>query len=133
MSEQRRDYGRSDSIGTWAPVGSSGAEKDLFRFPQEVEKVAPAATVMLRGRIPEKLRGHYGLIASLAGNHPPTLAFIANMQAASLGLRGLARAEFEMALARMLVPTSMPSADLLEAKHHDISKRSKKDGAGADE
>lgn len=134
MSEQRdQGRGRSDGIGTWAPVGSSGAAKDLFRFPKEIENVAPAATVLLRGRIPEKLRGHYGLVASLAGNHLPTLAFIANMQAAALGLRGLARAEYEMALAGMLVPTSMPSADLREAKRQEFTKRSKQDGAREDE
>jgi len=136
MNDQRQGYGRGDGIGTWAPVGSSGAEKDLFRFPKEIEAIAPGATVMIRGRTSnERLGGLYGLALSLAGDHKPTIAFTANMQAARVGVRGLARAEFEMALARMLVPHSMPAADERGSQdgRQNFTKRSKKDGAGDNE
>ena len=136
MSTNRgQGWGRGDGIGTWAPVGSAGGEKELIRLPGDVEKKAPAASVLMRGRTPEKLRGLYGLAASLAGDHEPTLIFIANMVGAALGVRGLARSEYNMALTRMLVPTSMPSADMRDsqARRQELSKRSKKDGAGDDE
>lgn len=136
MSMNRgQGWGRGDDLGTWAPIGGSGGEKELIRLPSDVEKKAPAASVLMRGRTPEKLRGLYGLAASLAGNHEPTLIFIANMVGAALGVRGLARSEYNMALARMLVPSSMPAADMRDsqARHQEFAKRSKKDGAREDE
>lgn len=134
MSEQRGG-GRGDGLGSWAPIGGSGGEKELIRFSQEIEKMAPAASILMRGRTPTKLRGLYGLAASLIGKHEPGLMFLANMQAAALGERGLARGEYNMALARMLVPTAMASADMKDsqARCQDFGKRSKKDGAGEDE
>lgn len=136
MSAQRgQGWGRGDDLGTWAPIGGSGGEKELMRLPSDVEKKAPAASVLMRGRTPEKLRGLYGLAASLAGNHEPTLIFIANMIGAAIGERGLARSEYNMALTRMLVPGSMPAADMRDnqARRQELSKRSKKDGAREDE
>lgn len=135
MSEERgQGWGRGDRFGTWAPIGGSGGEKELIRLPQDIEKLTPAASVLLRGRTPEKLRGLYGLAASLAGNHQPTLAFIANMVSAHLGERGLARSEYNMALARMLVPTSMPAADSRLAKaSQEFTRRPKKDGGKEDD
>lgn len=130
MSEQR-NYGRGDGLGTWAPIGGSGGEKELLNLPKKVEEMAPAASVLIRGRTTNnKLAGLYGLAATLLGDYRPGLIFIANMQSAQLGVRGLARSEYNMALARMLVPSSMPSADLRgdgRGKQVEISKHSKKD------
>lgn len=78
----QRGYGRGDELGTWAPIGSSGGEKELIRLPPEAEKLAPIAGTLTRSRIQEKLRGYYGLAATLAGDHKPTQAFIINMMAA---------------------------------------------------
>jgi len=136
MSAQRgQGWGRGDDLGTWAPIGGSGGEKDLLRLPQGVEKLAPAASVLIRGRTPEKLRGLYGLAATLLGDYQPGLIFIANMVGAALGERGLARNEYNQALTRMLVPSSMPAADNRDGQHKraDFAKHSKKDGAGEDE
>jgi hypothetical protein len=137
MSEPRdRGWGRGDGLGTWAPIGGSGGEKEFFRLPEKVEKLAPAASVLIRGRTPEKLRGLYGLAATLLGDYEPGLTFIANMVGAALGERGLARSEYNMALARMLVPNSMPAADLRGDGHgrqSDYTKRSKKERAEEDE
>lgn len=110
MSQYPRQQGgyRSDELGTTAPLGHSGGEKELLRLPSEAEKTAPAAATMARARIQEKLRGHYGLAASLAGDHKPTLAFIYNMMGAGLGVGGFARNEYLMGLSRMPVPSAMP-------------------------
>lgn len=136
MSAQRgQNWGRGDDLGTWAPIAGSGGEKELLRLPQSVEKLAPAASVLMRGRTPEKLRGLYGLAATLLGDYEPGLIFIANMVGAALGERGLARNEYSMAFTRMLVPTSMPAADVRDTqrKRADFVKHSKKDGTGEDE
>jgi len=109
MSMQRGNT-RGDDLGVMVPLGGSGGEKEMIRFNKEVERMAPAASTLIRGRIRENVRGLYGLAASLAGNHEPTQAFIANMIAAGLGESGFARSEFLMGLSRMLVPTSMPAA-----------------------
>lgn len=110
MSMQRgQGWGKGDELGTWAPIGGSGSEKELIKFPGDAEKLAPVAGTLLRSRISEKLRGYYGLAASLAGDHKPTQAFIINMSAAGLGVSGFARNEFLMGLSRMLVPSAMPS------------------------
>ena len=100
---------QQDDIGTMAVLGGSGNEKLLIQLPSEAEKLAPVANTLLRSRISEKLRGYYGLAATLAGDHKPTLAFITNMSAAGLGVEGFARNEFLMGLSRMLVPSAMPS------------------------
>jgi len=104
----QRGYGRGDELGTWAPIGGSGSEKELIKLPTDAEKQAPLAGTLVRSRIKEKLRGYYGLVASLAGDHKPTQAFIINMMAAGLGEGGFARNEFLMGLARMPVPSAMP-------------------------
>lgn len=106
---QQRGYGRGDELGTWAPIGGSGSEKELIKLPAEAEKLAPLAGTLIRSRIKEKLRGYYGLAATLIGDHPQGQAFIINMMGAGLGEGGFARNEFLMGLARMLVPTAMPS------------------------
>jgi len=109
MSAMRgQGWGRGDELGTWAPIGGSGGEKELIRFPRDVENLAPAAATLMRGRIRDDLRGLYGLAASLAGDHKPTLAFIANMAGAGLGVNGFARNEYLMGLVRMISPASMP-------------------------
>ena len=136
MSMNRgQGFGRGDDLGTWAPIGGSAGAKELLRLPSDIEKKAPAAAVLMRGRTPEKLRGLYGLAASLAGNHEPTLIFIANMVGAALGVRGLARSEYSMAHVGMLVPTSMPTADMRDSqeRRQEFAKRTKKDGAREDE
>lgn len=110
MSMQRgQGGGRSDNLGTWAPIGGSSGANKLIELPSDAEKLAPVAGTLLRSRISEKLRGYYGLAASLAGDHKPTLAFITNMSAAGLGVQGFARNEFLMGISGMLVPGSMPA------------------------
>lgn len=79
MAMQGRNWGRGDELGTYAPLGGSGGEKELIRLPSEAERLAPIAGTLTRSRIKEKLRGYYGLTASLAGDHKPTQAFIINM------------------------------------------------------
>ena len=109
MSMMRgQGFGRGDELGTWAPIGGSGGEKELIRLPSDAEKLAPVAGTLLRSRISEKLRGYYGLAASFAGDHKPTQAFIIYMSAAGLGVSGFARNEYLMGLARMPVPSAMP-------------------------
>lgn len=110
MSTQRgQGWGRNDDLGTFAPIGGSSGAKELIRLPSDADKLAPIAGTLLRGRTREKLRGYYGLAASLAGDHKPSQAFIINMTAAGLGQEGFARNEFMMGLVGMLVPTSMPA------------------------
>lgn len=107
MSQQRGGM-RGDELGVMVPFGGSGSEKDLFRPPKGIDEISPASSVLIRGRIRPELSGHYGLAATLAGNHIPTLAFIANMINANLGVMGYARHEYLMGITRMLVPSSMP-------------------------
>lgn len=136
MSAIRKpNWGRGDDLGTWAPIGGSGGEKLLLQLPSKAEDLVPVAATLLRGRINPKLRGYYGLVASLAGNHKGIQAFLTNMIAACLGERGLARTEYNMALARMLVPTSMPVVDSRASfvKQSEATKYGKKDGIGEDE
>ena len=137
MSEQRQQgYGRGDGLGTWAPIGGGGGEKELINMPKDVQSLAPAASILLRGRTTDnKLAGLYGLAATLLGDYKPGLTFIANMQGAQLGVRGLARSEYNMALTRMLVPTSMPSADVRQTQRPpaEAGKRSKRNGTEDDE
>jgi hypothetical protein len=109
MSMQRGGM-RGDELGVMVPLGGSGSEKELFRPPKRIEDISPASAMFIRGRIREDLAGLYGLAATLAGDHQPTLAFLANMTNVRLGVNGLARSEFLMGLSRMLVPTSMPTA-----------------------
>lgn len=109
MNQQQHGWGKGDELGTWAPIAGSGSEKELIRLPGDAEKLAPLAGTMIRSRLKEKLRGLYGLAATLIGDHKPGQAFIINMMAAGLGEGGFARNEFLMGLARMLVPTAMPS------------------------
>lgn len=134
---RRQGWGRSDELGTWAPVGGSGGEKELIRLPNEAEKLAPIAGTLTRSRINKELRGYYGLAASLAGNHKPTQAFIVNMMAAGLGEGGFARNEFLMGLARMLVPTAMPTQHYFggdgRGRPPESTKRTKKDEREQDE
>lgn len=99
---------RGDDIGTVVPIGGSGSEKELLRPPKRIEEISPASALFIRGRIRPDLAGLYGLAATLAGNHEPTLAFLANMVDANLGVNGYARHEFLMGLSRMLVPSAMP-------------------------
>jgi len=104
-----RGWGKQDELGTFAPLGGSGSEKELIRLPSEAEKLAPLAGTLIRSRIQEKLRGYYGLAATLIGDNPQGQAFVINMMGAGLGEGGFARNEFLMGLSRMLVPTAMPS------------------------
>lgn len=130
-------FRRGDELGTYSPLGGSGGEKELIRLPLEAEKLAPIAGTLTRSRIKEKLRGYYGLAASLAGDHKPTQAFIINMMAAGLGEGGFARNEYLMGLSRMLVPTAMPMQNQFsgdgQRRPPESSKRSKKDGHEQDE
>ena len=130
-------YGRGDGLGTWAPVGGSSGEKDLIRLPSEAEKLAPLAGTFVRARIREKLRGHYGLAASLIGDYKPGQAFIINMMSTGLGEGGFARNEYLMALARMLVPSAMPMQSRFggdgQGKPHDHAKQQKNTGTDKDE
>lgn len=133
----QRGYGRSDELGTWAPIGGSGTEKELIKLPSDAEKQAPLAGTLVRSRIKEKLRGYYGLVASLAGNHQPTQAFIINMMAAGLGEGGFARNEFLMGLARMPVPSAMPVQSYVgndgQRRPSEHAKRTKDKGQEQDE
>lgn len=106
---QQKGWGRGDELGTWAPLAGSGSEKELIRFTSDAEKLAPLAGTLIRSRIKERLRGYYGLAATLIGDNRHGQAFIINMMGAGLGEGGFARNEFLMGLARMLVPTAMPS------------------------
>lgn len=127
--------GRHDDLGTFAPIGGSGSEKELLRLSSEAERLAPVAGTLVRSRISEKLRGYYGLAASLAGDHKPTQAFITNMSAAGLGVNGFARNEFLMGLSRMLVPSAMPTHQIGRDGHGyaPAGKQSKKDKQEDDE
>jgi hypothetical protein len=107
MSQQRGGM-RGDDLGTMVPLGGSGSEKELFRPPKDIERISPASGMFIRGRIRPDLAGLYGLAATLAGDHEHTLAFLANMVNANLGVSGYARHEFLMGLSRMLVPSAMP-------------------------
>ncbi len=131
MSMMRgQGFGRGDELGTWAPIGGSGGEKELIRLPGDAEKLAPVAGTLLRSRISEKLRGYYGLAASLAGDHKPTQAFIIYMSAAGLGVSGFARNEFLMGLSRMPVPSAMPAYQLGgdgQGKRANIAGHSRKE------
>lgn len=137
MAMQGRGYGRGDGIGTWAPIGGSGDEKKLIELPAEAEKLAPLAGTFIRSRIKEKLRGYYGLAASLAGDHKPTQAFIINMMGAGLGESGFARNEFLMAIAKMVVPTAMPVQNQYggdgRGRSPEPTKREKRDKHEQDE
>jgi len=108
MSQQRGGM-RGDELGVMVPFGGSGSEKDLFRPPKKVEEISPASALFIRGRIRADLAGLYGLAATLAGDHEPTLAFLANMVNANLGVSGYARHEYLMGVTRMLVPSAMPT------------------------
>jgi hypothetical protein len=133
MSMQRGGM-RGDDLGTMVPLGGSGSEKELFRPPKGIDELSPASGVLIRGRIRLDLAGYYGLAATLAGNHKPTLAFIANMVNANLGVNGYARSEFLMGLSRMLVPSSMPSYRMSSGADggngHRQEKPSNKGGKG---
>lgn len=107
MSMQRGGM-RGDELGVMVPFGGSGSEKDLFRPPKGIEEISPASGVFIRGRIRDDLVGYYGLAATLAGGHQHTLAFLANLVNARLGVNGYARAEYLMGISRMLVPSAMP-------------------------
>jgi len=131
MAMQGRGYYRGDELGTYAPLGGSGGEKELIRLPSEAEKLAPLAGTFVRSRIREKLRGYYGLAASLIGDHKPGQAFLINMQAANLGEGGFARNEFLMGLARMPVPSAMPIQSYVgndgQRRLPEHTKRTKRD------
>jgi len=136
MSQQ--GYGRGDNLGTWAPIGSSGSERDLIRMPQKAGQLAPLADMFVRSRIlKDRLPGYYGLAASLIGNWEPGQAWIINMQAAALARGGFARNEFLMGLSKMLVPSAMPTQSRIgedsRGRPPEVSKRAKKDGTGDDE
>lgn len=136
MSMQRQQSGgRYDDLGTYAPIGGASGAKELIRLPSDADKLAPIAGTLLRSRISAKLRGYYGLAASLAGDHKPTQAFIINMSAAGLGVEGFARNEFLMGLSGMLVPTSMPAYRVGRDGHGyaEAGKQSKKDKKVDDE
>lgn len=136
MSMMRgQGHGRGDELGTWAPISGSSGEKELIRLPQKAEDLAPVAATLLRSRISEKLRGYYGLAASLAGDHKPTQAFITNMSAAGLGVNGFARNEFLMGLSRMLVPSAMPAHQIGRdgQRYAGEDKRSKKEKSKEDD
>ena len=107
MSQQRGGM-RGDDLGTMVPLGGSGSEKELLRGTKRTAEISPASDMFIRGRIREDLAGLYGLAATLCGNHEHSLAFLANMTNARLGVNGYARHEFLMGLSRMLVPSAMP-------------------------
>ena len=104
------------------PLGGSSGAKELLRLPSEIEKAHPIAGVLLRGRTSANLAGHYGLVATLAGDHKPTAAFIGYMCAARLGIDGLARNEYSMAHTGMLVPSAMPTASRFLSRDGDNGK-----------
>lgn len=109
MSQQRDRGGmRGDDLGVMVPLGGSGSEKELLRSTKHIATISPASEMFIRGRIREDLAGLYGLAATLAGDHEPSLAFLANMTNSRLGVNGYARHEFLMGLSRMLVPSAMP-------------------------
>lgn len=134
---QQRGYYRGDELGTYAPLGSPSGERELIRLPGEAEQLAPLAGTFVRSRIKEKLRGHYGLAASLIGNHKGGQAFLIYMQAVGLGEGGFARNEFLMGLARMPVPSAMPIQSYAgndgRRRLPESTKRTKKEGQEQDE
>ena len=110
---------RWDDLGVQVPFGSSSGEKELIRLPKELEKLATSANTILRGRLSKEVGTLLALLNIIAGDDDGTKAFTANIIAASMAEGGLARSEYLMGLARMLVPSSMPSTYAVSHDGHD--------------
>lgn len=110
---------QGDPLGLLVPSGGSGLEKELIRLPRELEKLATSANTILRGRLSREVGTLLALLNIIGGDDDGTKSFTALIIAASMAEGGLARSEFLMGLARMLVPSSMPSAYAFSHDGHD--------------
>ena len=110
---------RGDDLGLQVPFGGSSGEKELIRLPKELERLALSANTILRGRFSKEVGTLLAVANSIAGDDDGTKGFTANLAAASMAEGGLARSEYLMGLARMLVPSSMPSTYAVSHDGHD--------------
>ena len=92
----------TDRFGVSAPLGGSGDEKELIRPGKD------SIETHVRSRFESKSSFLLMLIKQIGQGTPCIEEFVQNMGVASQAINGLARSEYSMALARMLVPSSMP-------------------------
>jgi len=100
---------RRDDLGMLVPFGMGGnPEKELLKLGKDGDVSSVLAGMIMRGRLTREEGGHIQLLADIGEDDPGNLKFIANYIATRLAQDGLARNEYLMGLARMLVPSVMP-------------------------
>ena len=135
VNQPRGQYGsgnvRFDELGTMVPFGGGSGEKELIRLPKELEKLATSANTILRGRLSKEVGTLLALLNVIGSDDDGTKSFTGLIIAATMAEGGLARSEYLMGLARMLVPSSMPSTYAVSHDGHDQrdhNQKNKKDG-----
>ena len=113
MAQYGPSWRGDPDTGVIAPFGSHGGEKELLRKGKDIGET------MARGRLPPLEMSLLALAKSIAGEDKGTDEFAENMCMASVGEYGFGRTEYNMGLARMMVPSSMPTTHPIPGSPRD--------------